>query len=215
MPARVRIPAPSGTAGPVGAATARVRLIGADGKPIMGFVGDDLRTEYARIALDEDVIVDLAAQSEIEALGGGQTWYEFTIATEVQAQKFKVQVLNTADVQDLRDLVAVAVAPDLLEWRLLPDPAPLADGRWLTTAGQHWITTDAPPGSGIPDAPGTGGPYGRQAGAWRDLTGVYATAAQGALSDTAMQPLLYDPRGVRADIFSAEHLTGAIDGGTF
>jgi hypothetical protein len=30
-----------------------------------------------------------------------------------------------------------------------------------------------------------------------------------------MQALLYDPRGVRADAFSASNLTGAIDGGTF
>jgi hypothetical protein len=30
-----------------------------------------------------------------------------------------------------------------------------------------------------------------------------------------MQALLYDPRGVRADAFSAPNLTGAIDGGTF
>lgn len=38
--------------------------------------------------------------------------------------------------------------------------------------------------------------------------GVFATAAQGALADTAMQPAEYDPQNVNGDAFAMENMTG-------
>lgn len=60
------------------------------------------------------------------------------------------------------------------------------DGTWKVPSGG---------GGGIPDAPNDGGLYGRQNEDWTELgsaatasTGDFATAAQGGLADTAIQP---------------------------
>jgi len=66
------------------------------------------------------------------------------------------------------------------------------------------VTTLSYPGpqgasGGIPEAPLTGGPYGRDAEAWAPV----------------MSPLLYDPAGVRGDCFDLANLSGILDGGVF
>lgn len=71
-------------------------------------------------------------------------------------------------------------------------------------AATTMLTTVANPGpqgppGGVPEAPLTGGPYGRQAGAWT----------------LVMSPLLYDPAGVRANCFNLANQSGNLDGGVF
>jgi hypothetical protein len=147
----------------------------------------------------EPLTIPIATQAEIN----GQSWYQVVVRQGTATWQRRVQVPGGHGDLTWAEFTAIGDPVTPPPSRLLPDPATLDDGQWVTSLGHAWVTTDAPPGSGIADSPRTGGPYGRQASAWVDL------------SSFTMSPLIYDPRGVRADIFSAEHLTGAIDGGTF
>ena len=71
-------------------------------------------------------------------------------------------------------------------------------------AATTMLTTVANPGpqgppGGVPEAPLTDGPYGRDTAAWVQV----------------MASLLYDPAGVRANCFDLANQSGNLDGGVF
>jgi hypothetical protein len=173
----IRIPPVYDGAGTQVDAVADVRLITADGKPVLAFAATELATEYQAVAIPADdadgLSLDLAPTASLALPSGAATYYQITVRTRHRAEVYRVQVPDSDAVVDLATLVAAeGIDPDdILAGRLLPDPALLADGKWVTTVDGAWIPTDAPPGSGIPDAPLTGGPYGRQSGGWVEAVG--------------------------------------------
>lgn len=168
----VLIPLVRDGAGAVVPATVSVALVTADGSPVIGFVGPALATEYQSLALeDAPLSLALAPQSAIALPDGEPSYYKITITARHRSEVHVVQVPDGTDPIDLRDLIAAESVPSasITAGLLLPDPADLPDARWLTTSSGAWIDTDAPPGSGIPDAPSDGTQYARQDGAWEPV----------------------------------------------
>jgi len=128
--AQVRIPVPAGSAADIGAARVSIRLITADGKPVIGWVGDGLATEYADLALTAPLTVTLAAQSQIALPNGAPTWYEIAVSTKARTERVRVQVPDLPGVQELRALVTASAVPaaDILAGRLLPATSGAAAG---------------------------------------------------------------------------------------
>lgn len=121
---RVRLPLPAGAAGALGPARATIRLVGADGKPVMAFAGADLRTEYVDLVLTADRIVDLVPQSALARAGAAATWYDIRITTRGLTDAYRVQVPASALVLELADLVGAAAL----------SATALTEGRTLTAA---------------------------------------------------------------------------------
>jgi hypothetical protein len=188
MSTSVRIPPVYDGSGAQIAARVDVRLVDADGKPVLAFASTEGATEYQSTAIPDDepggLVVELAPTASLARQDGAATWYQVTVTTRHRAEVYLIQVPDSPEVQELSDLVGgAAVDPaDILAGRLLPTPASLPDAKWLTTDSGAWVTTDAPPGSGIPDAPLTGGPFGRFEGAW-----VEAVGPQGPQGDPGPQ----------------------------
>src|SRR5574343_1195239 len=140
---------------------------------------------------DEAVTLPLATQSEIN----GETYYQVTVRQNGDTWTKRVAVPAT-DGSDLTwaEFVGLTAPVSPASGRLLPDPALLPDGKWVTTVDHEWIATDVPPGSGIPDAPLTGGPFGRQGGEWVEAVGpAGATGPQGPAGATGAQ----GPQGIQ------------------
>ena len=185
----VRIPPAYDGAGNQVDATVDVRLITADGKPVIAFNATDLATEYQAVAIPADdpeaattgLLLDLAPTAALALPDGAATWYQITLRTRHRAEGYRVQVPDSGSVLELQTLIgATAIDPaDILSGRLLPSPASEPDNRWLRTQGGAWIATAAPAGSGD------------------------------------MQTLIYDPAGVAANCFNLANLSGNLDGGTF
>lgn len=171
--AQLRIPAPTGAIAPPGAARADIRLITADGKQVLGFLGTALRTEYAALPLAADQIVTLAAQSEIALPGGAPTWYEIKISTPTRSETYRVQVPAQAGVQDLRDLVGAAAVPagDIVAGRLLPPPTGAAAGYRLILSGDPLAAT-----------------WSASAGVWGEISGSLASQLDLAEALAGLQP---------------------------
>lgn len=214
----VLIPLVRDGAGAVVPATVSVALVTADGSPVIGFVGPALATEYQSLALeDAPLSLALAPQSAIALPDCEPSYYKITITARHRAEVHLVQVPDGADPIDLRDLIAAESVPSasITAGLLLPDPADLPDARWLTTSSGAWIDTDAPPGSGIPDAPSDGTQYARQDGAWEpvvssgdgtwgSITGTLAdqTDLQSALDARALSSSLGTAASTDADAYA-------------
>lgn len=133
----VHIPPVLDGAGYPVAATCAVRLVRADGTPVLGFVGEALAAEYQTqsipaIGLD----LTLAAQDTIALPDGAATWYAIEIATAFRTETYPVQVPTSAQPVTLHTLVGATVI----------DPADLLTGRLLTLAERAAIAAaTAPP----------------------------------------------------------------------
>jgi hypothetical protein len=106
--ALVRIPAPSGQLAAAGPARLSIRLVDADDRPVLGWVGAALMGEYEDLPLVTERLVELIPQSQIALPGGGPTWYAVVIANRARTQRYSVQVPDAAGVLELRDLVAAS-----------------------------------------------------------------------------------------------------------
>ncbi|MBK8638033.1 MAG: hypothetical protein IPN92_06985 [Chromatiaceae bacterium] len=166
---QVRIPAPSSQYSALAPTTVSVRLVTADGRPVLGWSGSRLVAECADLPLDTDRLLTLVPQSAIALATGAATWYAITIKTRVRSEDYLVQVPDTAVVVDLADLVAAELIPpaellaELLvpyleardaavaaaaetaalltatQERLLPDPATLPDGAMVQVINGQWV----------------------------------------------------------------------------
>lgn len=106
----VRIPAPQGHAAPL---TARlsVRLVTANGKPVLAFAGFDLIGEYADLALDQDLTLDLTPTAALALPDGAATYYQFILRTPGRVERYQVQVPAAPPAVELADLVAATAIP--------------------------------------------------------------------------------------------------------
>lgn len=175
----VRIPPLTDTDGQPVAVTIGVSLVDASGTPLIGYTVDEGVIEPFSVAADDaGTTLSLVPQSEIH----GATWYQIALVSAHRRAVHRVQVPSGMDPIALQDLLILADPVDPADYaRLLPDASALDDGLWLTTSGGVWAPTDATP-SGIPDAPMTEGPYGRQGGAWVDVARPIALVAATSLS---------------------------------
>lgn len=120
----------------------------------------------------EPVALDVATQDQIN----GETYYQITLVQGRQTWTRRVQVPQ-ADGSDLTwaEFVGLSAPVSPASTRLLPDPSLAGDAKWVTTLDGQWVLADAPPGSGIPDAPEDGSQYARQDAEW---VPVEASAAE-------------------------------------
>ena len=173
----VRIPPVYDGAGVQVDATVDVRLITADGKPCIAFNATELATEYQAVALPaaepDGLTIALAPTAALALPSGSATWYQITLRTRHRAEIYLVQVADSPAVQELSDLAAAAAIDpaDIAAGRLLPDPTDVPDDWTLSVDGGVPVWVSVPPVSGVPEAPLTGGPYGRQAAAWIEAVG--------------------------------------------
>ncbi|WP_026199883.1 hypothetical protein [Lamprocystis purpurea] len=168
---QVRIPYPAAAPGELGPVSLKISLVDAAGAPVLGFQQEALRHVLVRRDLTADALVDLPPNAGLALPEGAPSYYAIELATPRYTTRYRIEVPDSAQVQELRALVAAA---------------PLATG------------PQGPAGPMGPAGPaGAAGPMGPPG------------------ADGDMQAVLYDPRGVRADVFAAENLIGAIDGGVF
>ncbi|MBV5274454.1 MAG: hypothetical protein JZU52_12695 [Lamprocystis purpurea] len=106
--AQVRIPLPTGWSADLGPARLSVRLVDASGAQVLGFAGTGLRTEYADLAMSAEVVLDLTPTAQLALPDGAPTWYALTLATRAVATRYRIQVADVPQVQELRDLVGAA-----------------------------------------------------------------------------------------------------------
>lgn len=148
-----------------------VYLLNAAGAPMVGYTATEGLIEPFTVAADPDgTSLFLVPQSEIY----GETYYQIDIGGAHRRASHRIQVPAGTEPIVLQDLLILSDPVDPADptyARLLPDPTGLDDDQWVTTHDGAWVIADEPPGSGIPDAPLTGGPYGRQAGAWIEAVG--------------------------------------------
>lgn len=173
-----------------------VGLVGPTGAPLIGYTATEGVIEPVVVAAAaEGTILALVPQSEIY----GECYYQLDLQSAHRRATHRFQVPDGADPIALQDLLILAdpVAPATYDL-LLPDPSALADGLWLTTADGAWAVTDATP-SGLPDAPLTDGPYGRQAGAWITVATPVSIVADTTLSGHRVIAADADGRGVYAE----------------
>lgn len=202
----ILIPPLTDADGQTAAVTIGVGLIDAAGAPLIGYTTDEGIIEpFTVTADDEGTTLALVPQSEIY----GETYYQLNLASAHRRASHRFQVPAGDTAIPLQDLLALAdpVDPgDPLYARLLPDPTALPDGKWVTTLNHEWIGTDAPPGSGVPEAPLTGLLYGRQGGAWVDLTGALTVTAGATVSGHRAIALNLEGQGIYADASDATAL---------
>ena len=170
------------------AVTIGVGLVDAAGASIIGYTDAEGVIEPWTVAADDTgTTLALVPQSEIY----GTTYYQIALVAAHRRAVHRIQIpdgTTTLALQDMLNLSDPVDPADPTYARLLPDPAALPDGTWITTLSGEWIGTDAPPGSGIPDAPLTDGPYGRQAGGWVEAVGPTGPAGpQGETGATGPQ----------------------------
>lgn len=174
------IPPLTDTDGQPVSVTIGVSLVDVNHAPVIGYTLSEGVIEPFTQAADEDgTTLALVPQSEIY----GECYYQIHLVSAHRRATHYVQIPDGIAPIALQDLLSLGdpVTPAAYD-RLLPDPAALDDGLWLTTDGGAWAVTDATP-SGIPDAPLTAGPYGRQGGAWvavaNPVTLIAATTLSG------------------------------------
>lgn len=181
-----------------------VGLVNAFGVPVAGYTTTESVLDAAVVTTDDTgATLSLVPQSEIY----GETWWKIDLTSTRLHVSHCIQVPDGASPIPLVDLInlALLVNPaDPFSERLLPSPDGAADGLVAVTQSGAWTLAAAPSGSGsgVPDALLTGGPYGRQTGAWVAV----ATAAQGTLAESAVQP--GDPVSDLIETVSAKILTG-------
>lgn len=170
----IRIPALPG-------GTASVRLVHQDNKAreVLGFDGVDWATHYEHVALDNGATITLTPTSQIGTADDPPrpTVYRFTIAADHGRWVWFVQVPDSPNDVELIDLIGATVPvdpEDVLAGRLLPTPAALPNGKWLTTADGAWVLTDAPTAEDLPEH--THDP---------DLNPAFTTATIGTAPDVA------------------------------
>lgn len=159
----ILIPALTDTDGQPAAVTIGVSLVDANRTPLIGYTVDAGVIEPFSVSADPDgTELTLVPQSEIH----GETYYQIALVSAHRRAVHLIQVPSGTDPIALQDLLILADPVEPADYaRLLPDATTLEDGLWLTTSDGAWAATNATP-SGVPDAPLTDGPYGRQSGAW-------------------------------------------------
>lgn len=105
------IPVPRDADGTPLTTRASVRLITADGEPVLAWVGPGLRTEYRDLVLTDDTTLTLTPTAELALPDGTATWYEIAIATRGRTERYRVQVPDSVGVMALRDLVGADEIP--------------------------------------------------------------------------------------------------------
>lgn len=183
----VVIPLLRGADGTVLPARYRVALVDADGRPRIGWRTADGVPVVAALdglltpaALGVDgsgqpvaaLTLPLLAQPLLGFPGAEASWYEITLSVEGRSvfETWRVQVPANGPVA-LADLVGAAgLTPgDVLAGRLLPPADDVPDGWSLSVQDGVAVWVSVPPGSGVPEAPLVGGPFGRQGGAWAPI----------------------------------------------
>lgn len=167
---QVRIPALTG-----GKASIRLVYQSEPTRQVMGFDGPEWATAYAALDLSTAETIDLTPTADIATADGRATCYLVTAsAPGGRGWTHCIQVPDSPNVLELRDLVGASAI----------DPASLTAGRVLTDDERAALDAAHDPGAdnplatladlgsaGIHDAPLSGGPYGRFAGAWVEATG--------------------------------------------
>lgn len=183
-------------------ATVTLRVVDRRGRPQIAWLTDGqpyTETGETLALEDEDLALDLAPTETVATLDGQPTSYLIAIRAAGIEQRYVVQVPNSADPQPLADLIgATAIdGSSLGVERLLPATAGASAGDALlldsglaaawTPLGSAALadTADFDP-AGAAAAITLAG-LGAGSAATAD-TGDFATAAQGALADTAVQP---------------------------
>lgn len=185
--------------GAAAAATIRATLVDADQRPLLGYTDAEGIIEAVTVEADPDgTTLTLTPQSDIY----GESWWQITLASQGFRTTYTAQVpageipIPLADLIILPDPVDPA---DPISERLLPVPDSLEDGLVLATRDGVWILTDTPSGDGIPDAPLTDGPYGRQGGAWVDVAPPVTLVAATTLSGHRAIAADADGKAIYAD----------------
>jgi hypothetical protein len=134
--------------GAAASASIRATLVDADHRPLLGYTDAEGIIEAVTVEADpEGTTLTLTPQSDIH----GESYWQIALVCQGLRATYAVQVPAGESALALQDLLTLAdpVDPaDPLYERLLPDPAALADGKWLSTQAGAWIITAAPAGAG-------------------------------------------------------------------
>ena len=162
-----------------------IRLVLANGTSAIGFVGTDLVTEFQNLPIPlEGLEVELTPQASIALESGEATYYEVRIQTAHRTEQFVIQLADSVTPQELEALVgAAAIDPGTIVIGVVVDDTPV-NGSTTTAISSNWAydhvaAADPHPGYALESGLGTA--------AATDVED-YATASQGSLADTAVQP---------------------------
>ncbi len=171
--------------GEVVATTISIVLVDLLGRPTVGWHVDTKEpiAEWRFADITEDVTRDLVPQSLIAKSGDPGTRYRVRIEADRHIGTWDIGVPESADVQDIADLIGADVeSGTLAASRLLPAQADDGDFPVFDAATGRWVPTQVAPGAGVEESPEDGTPYARQDAGW-----VPVSTVAGADGDSAYE----------------------------